>query len=96
MDISVKKWSSFVRWSHVISDLSKIAHFIQGQKCLIECFFEIRSLKGVSGKMHHLLNIMIFLEMPYLIESGFLRHMILCNAKCSYYEHKNHNFDIAF
>ena len=83
-----KNDAAFFSWSHVIFDLSKIAHLIQGQKCL-RCFFEIKSLSKVLQKTASFLKHYDFSEMLYLIERGFWRHMILCDAKCSYYEYKN-------
>ena len=84
-----KNDAAFFSWSHVTFDLSKIAHLIQGQKCL-KCFFEIKSLSKVLRKTASFLKHYDFSEMRYLIQSGFWRHMILCDAKWSYYEHKNH------
>ena len=72
-----------------VDHTSLLIHFIQGQKCL-KCFFEIKSLSKVLQKTASFLKHYDFSEMRYLIESGFWRHMILCDAKCSYYEHKNH------
>ena len=80
--------AAFFSWSHVTFDLSKIAHLILGQKCL-KCFFEIRSLSKFLRKTASFLQHYNFSEMRYLIESGFWRQMILCDAKCSYYEYKN-------
>ena len=84
-----KNDAAFFSWSHVTFDLSKIAHLILGQKCL-KCFFEIRSLSKFLRKTASFLQHYDFSEMWYLIESGFWRHIILCDAKCSYYKHKNY------
>mgnify|MGYP003328458232 CR=1 FL=1 len=89
MTASVQNDAAFDGWSHVIYDLSKTAHLIQGRK-RFNRFFEIRSLSKIMRKTAPFFKHYDFSNVRYLIKRGFQRHIILRDAKCNWYEHKNH------